>query len=155
MTEGSGEAPAGGHARFDVIGGVALVAVGLAAALIAQDYPFGTLRRMGPGFLPTVLSVLLIVCGIVIAVKRPDAAEAAPPLGARPLLAILGSILAFALLIRPAGLVVATLAAVPVAALAEGKLRPVAILLLAAGMAVMVCFIFVWFLAVPMSLGWW
>lgn len=147
--------PPGSHEKFDVMGGMAIAAVGVASAFIAHGYAFGTLRRMGPGYLPTVLSVLLIVVGIIVAIQRSDRDEEAASLAIRPLIAVLGSILAFAVLVRPLGLVIATLVTVPVAAIAEPKARPLPTAVLAVGMAVAISLIFVWFLNVPISLGWW
>jgi uncharacterized membrane protein len=46
---------------FFVIGGVAI--------LVARNYPFGRMVRMGSGFFPTLLGVILILFGIYIMIK--------------------------------------------------------------------------------------
>ena len=42
---------------------------GAAAVFIARDYSFGRLLRMGSGFFPTVLGVILMLFGIYILIK--------------------------------------------------------------------------------------
>jgi hypothetical protein len=60
----------------DLIGGTLLVIFGIWFALFsAEAYNFGELRRMGPGFFPAVLGVLVAVFGallIVPALFRPN-----------------------------------------------------------------------------------
>ena len=64
----------------DLLGGGAMVALGLAvAAYSAAHYDTGTLRRMGPGFLPLGLGVMLAIFGAIIALpawSRPGQAVA-------------------------------------------------------------------------------
>lgn len=51
----------------DFWGGVVFIAFGALAIYIASDYPFGTAARMGPGFFPTWIGIVLIVLGTAIA----------------------------------------------------------------------------------------
>lgn len=51
----------------DFWGGLMFVAFGALAIFIAQDYPFGTAARMGPGYFPTWIGIGLIVLGAMIA----------------------------------------------------------------------------------------
>lgn len=51
----------------DFWGGVMFIAFGALAIFIAQDYPFGTAARMGPGYFPTWIGIGLIVLGAMIA----------------------------------------------------------------------------------------
>jgi hypothetical protein len=44
-----------------------MILFGLIAAVNGPSYRFGTLTHMGPGFMPTVLGVILVLLGIVIA----------------------------------------------------------------------------------------
>lgn len=53
--------------RRDVYAGGLIVLVGLVAAWTGSGYGLGTLTRMGPGFMPTALGVILILVGIAIA----------------------------------------------------------------------------------------
>jgi putative tricarboxylic transport membrane protein len=53
--------------RLDVLGGVLLVAFGVAGLVFGGPLDMGTTRRMGPGFSPKTLSWLLIGLGSSIA----------------------------------------------------------------------------------------
>jgi len=53
----------------DFWAGAMLIATGLAAVLIARDYPFGSAFRMGPGFFPSVLGGVLALFGIVLVTR--------------------------------------------------------------------------------------
>jgi hypothetical protein len=52
-----------------------MILFGLIMALKGPTYQLGTLMHMGPGFLPTVLGVILILLGIAIAGTALTAAE--------------------------------------------------------------------------------
>lgn len=43
-----------------------MIAVGLFAAIYAQRYDAGTLQRMGPGFFPIALGIILAALGLII-----------------------------------------------------------------------------------------
>ncbi len=53
-------------ASRDCWGGLILVMIGISAAWQAQSYEIGSLRRMGAGFMPAMLGVILALCGIVL-----------------------------------------------------------------------------------------
>jgi hypothetical protein len=64
--------------RRDYYAGGLIILFGMVAALNGPSYRTGTLMHMGPGFMPTVLGVILIVLGIAIAgaaVAGPDDAD--------------------------------------------------------------------------------
>jgi putative tricarboxylic transport membrane protein len=54
------------HKR-DFYAGILLIAFGCVAIIGARQNPFGTLMHMGPGFFPSVLGVILIGIGILVA----------------------------------------------------------------------------------------
>jgi len=51
---------------IDRVAGLALVLVGLVAFEESRAFPFGTLHRPGPAFMPMLLAVLLIAFGGVV-----------------------------------------------------------------------------------------
>jgi len=53
----------------DFWSGLMFFVIGAAAVLVARDYPFGRLLRMGSGFFPSLLGVILMLFGIYIMVK--------------------------------------------------------------------------------------
>ena len=52
----------------DYLGGVLMIALGVAAAFQGTTYRIGTLSRMGPGFFPVALGVILTLAGVAIAI---------------------------------------------------------------------------------------
>lgn len=81
----------------------------IAAAFAAEgtNYPMGSLRQMGPGYVPVALSVLLASLGVLIGAigfLRPDTAEPSR-IPWRAILLITVSIVVFGALARPLGLV--------------------------------------------------
>jgi hypothetical protein len=119
-----------------LVAGLMFVAFGAVGWWIASDYPRGTALRMGPGYMPVMLCFGLMLIGGAIAVRgalRAGAALAAWHL--RPLLLILLAILAFALLIEPLGLALATLAIVVIGAAGGREFRPIEAIALALGLA--------------------
>lgn len=86
-------------------------AIGLAACLIALGYPLGTMRRVGPGMFPVIVSVGLMLIGVGLAIqtllaqKAPGRPRVTLDFGLfRTLMLVAAGLGAFALLIRPAGL---------------------------------------------------
>ncbi|MBM3532182.1 MAG: hypothetical protein FJX60_04000 [Alphaproteobacteria bacterium] len=53
--------------RTDFAAGCLFIAVGVSTAAAAYAYPFGTSMRMGPGYFPFLLGVLLAGLGLVLA----------------------------------------------------------------------------------------
>lgn len=89
----------------DFWAGTLYILFGLGAVLIARSYPFGSATRMGPGYFPTVLGVILALLGLLSLLRafRSDG----KPVGAiawKPLLAITGGTALFAFLLPRVGL---------------------------------------------------
>ncbi|MFC7705456.1 tripartite tricarboxylate transporter TctB family protein [Plastorhodobacter daqingensis] len=142
------------HREF--AGGLFLTLLGAGfAAHAGSNYPIGTITRMGPGMVPTVLGVLLSLFGIIILVgaffRTPSRAE----IRVFVPLVILSAILAFALLIRPLGLMPAVFACTVIATVAELAFRPVFSLLLGVVLSLAAWLIFVVALQLPIALFNW
>jgi hypothetical protein len=138
----------------DVHAGLTFVGFGLAFALGALAYDIGDPVRMGPGFFPLIVGVLLAILGVLIAVTRSsetdDAELTAPPWRAAGL--ILGAILIFGLTVRGLGLVPSIVLTALLASLASQQTRlPVAVLL-AVALTVVSVAIFVVALSVRLPL---
>lgn len=101
--------------------GVALVLVFIGAYVTykAFGYGLGELSRLGAGALPFILGILIILVGLFIGIFSPDGEEPAPATKWRPVVLVLGALLAFALLIESAGLIVATGALVFISGMAD------------------------------------
>ena len=53
----------------DFFSGVMFLAVGIAFAIGAKNYTFGTAARMGPGYFPMMLGIILAGLGVLIMVQ--------------------------------------------------------------------------------------
>lgn len=96
----------------DIIGGFALVAIGLFAALHAQRYDIGELQEMGPGYFPTALGILLIILGLFVAIPAFFREGSPIKIEWKSLIWVLISIAIFALALPKAGLIIATVLSV-------------------------------------------
>ena len=88
----------------DYYGGALMILVGLSAAYAGSHYRIGTLSRMGPGFFPTSLGVLLTAVGAAIALGASltnTQALARFPFDPRACSAILGGLIAWAWIEEP------------------------------------------------------
>src|SRR5919197_1903143 len=136
----------------DLIAGLMFAAWGVAGLWFGRDLPLGVALRMGPGYVPWLLSWALVLIGCVVAIK--GVVLGAEPLtrwNLRPLILVPLALLAFAVLIAPAGLPIATLAVVIVGAVAGPEFRLGEILILALSLAVCSVGLFIYGLGLPMS----
>ncbi len=121
----------------DFWSGVLFTLLGAGALAIGSKYTLGTAARMGPGYFPRILGILLIVLGVTIAVRALRVrGEAMPRLRLRPLVVVLGSVVLFGAIVRPLGVALSTVILIVAASAASSEFRPreslVAGLLLAA-----------------------
>ena len=123
----------------------------MVALLVARTLPTGTAARMGPGYFPTALGGTLLVLGLVIA-TRPlwSITQSVAPLALRPLFLVTGAVAAFGFLLRPAGLVLATLGLVIIARLGDREFRALEATLLALFLAAVAAGLFVYGLRLPL-----
>lgn len=107
----------------DLIGGGLIVLAGAVAMYHSVTaFNLGTLARMGPGYFPTLVSGLLILCGIAIVIPALLRAGPMPVIEFRPLIWISLSTLAFALLLIPFGMIPAIIAQTVLAGISDSKL---------------------------------
>lgn len=126
----------------DIVGGLALVALGAFAAIYAQRYEFGDLNRMGPGYFPVALGIILALLGLAIAI--PAFKRGGEPIVAqwKTLMLVLTSIVAFALTLKVIGLILATALAVTISSLADNETTWKGRILLAVGVSALTYLIF-------------
>ena len=100
----------------DLWSGLASLALGALALWAGADYAQGTAGRLGPGYVPRLLALLLVGIGVLLIARSTWRAESIEPgFGVRPVVLILGSVLVFAFMFSHFGLIPAILAAVGVA----------------------------------------
>ena len=142
--------------RKDFVGGVLILLIGLSTASAAWHYDIGTLRRMGPGFFPLALGVILTLTGALITLTaRADAHAVAPAAEWRGWLCISAGIVAFVVVGATLGLLPATFATVFISALGDRQNSLRASLILAVSMSVVCLVVFWWLLQVQMPLFRW
>ncbi|MGL4636435.1 MAG: tripartite tricarboxylate transporter TctB family protein [Beijerinckiaceae bacterium] len=134
--------------------GAIYIAFGIVGLWFGWAYPMGTAGRMGAGYFPKVLSVVLMMLG-VIALYR-GVRVTGPSLAAfriKPLLLILAACSLFGILLEPIGLIGALLVLIIMAAMASDHFRwsPMA-MVGAVGLVAACALVFVWGLSVPLPL---
>jgi hypothetical protein len=136
---------------FFLLDAVGVPGVGQNAAY-GSGYTFGNVRRMGPGWFPTVVAAILIGIGLLIAAKSLIGHREARPFFAwQPLLIVSVAVVAFTLLLRPAGVVPATMALIMVSAYGYRPVQVGPMLIAAIGIGLFCGFVFVTLLGLPMT----
>jgi putative tricarboxylic transport membrane protein len=157
-----------GHPK-DFWGGVLFAFIGLLFAVIARGIPgmsflpgysMGTPARMGPGFFPFYLGVILLALGIIIAIigfRHPDAGKVEESLFPKfhwgPILWVLGAVVMFGLILKPAGMLIAGFLLTIVASAGNPeKFHTRDVIILAIVLVIFCALVFVWGLKLPIPL---
>lgn len=109
----------------DFYSGLIFIAFGLAAILIGSNYALGTAARMGPGYFPRMLGILLIVLGAALSLRA--LRMQGSPIDAwkwRPTLIVLGSVVLFGVMVNAAGMVLSTIVLIVLSSAASHEFRP-------------------------------
>src|SRR5437879_13720115 len=88
----------------DFFAGLIFVAFGIAAIVIGSNYPLGTAARMGPGYFPRILGILLILLGAALTLRALRLKGGSLPRWKwRPTLVVSGSVVLFGLIVTHVG----------------------------------------------------
>jgi hypothetical protein len=142
----------------DGISGLLLIVVAIVALYLNRGLDFGSARSMGPGFLPRLLSIALLLSGVWIALRGCINAcgdVSWQTLGTAPwrgLLVVTGALLGFALILTSAGLFLSAALLIFVSGFAGGRVRWAESIVFAILMSVAVSAVFIWGLAVSIPL---
>lgn len=131
----------------DFWSGVMFVAVGLGFAYFARAYDMGTAQRMGPAFFPTVLGLLLAGLGVIIGIKALVGETHDGKIEKFHFAAVgwvIGAVVLFGLLLRPAGLVVSLVVLIVVSAMGSHDFKRKEIVVLTVGLIALVLVAFIW-----------
>jgi hypothetical protein len=131
----------------DFWAGAMFTAFGLFFVGFGTQYSIGTAIRIGPGYFPTALGVIVILLGIVILVGGLSAkatAEKVDKFNWPTLLLILGPIVLFGLLLKPLGLIVSLLILIAISSYASHEFSWKATLINAAVLILICLMVFVW-----------
>lgn len=133
-----------------------LIVIGITAGIIAWRYDVGSFTGMGPGFVPLMLGIgLVLLCALILwrePAATPDPAGGqASGIAWRPFCAVTAGILAWVLLAESAGFLIATVAQVVLSALALPAPRWRGTIILAGILAIAGYLLFVVQLGVPLE----
>jgi hypothetical protein len=133
------------QALKDLLAGGVFIAFGLAFAVGALGYNVGTPLRMGPGYFPLSLGIVLLVLGGVIVVKGFVAGEgeAVGGLAWRPIIFIVAAFIFFGVTVRGLGIVPALFVTTLVASLARERTNPLVALITAISLTVASVLVFI------------
>jgi hypothetical protein len=133
--------------------GIIYLAAGASGFWMARELPFGSGARMGAGYFPTIISSLLFLFGLVSVIRGFVLGGGRPieVIAWKTLPLIVGSVLAFAVLIDDVGLLIAGLVLLLLCAVASVRFRFSWVALLGAITLVVTCkLLFIDGLGVPM-----
>jgi hypothetical protein len=140
----------------DVQTGLLFTLLGAIAFYISLDYRFGTTIRMGPGYFPKVLSLLLIGFGAAIAIRGlRRGSDISGPWSWRPLGLLSVAMVLFGLTIERLGLLPALALLFVTSAYAGREFRLREVLVLTATMSLFAVVVFIWGLGLPYPLLAW
>jgi hypothetical protein len=139
----------------DLGAGIVLIVIGAAGVIFGQDLRIGTAARMGPGYFPLILSMLVALLGLIIGGR--SFSLDGPPVEKfyiRPLFFILLAIIVSGYLMSLVGLALTAIIVTLLAAYARPEVHLRETLLLGAGLAVFTVLVFVYALGQPLP-AWW
>jgi hypothetical protein len=138
----------------DFWAGVAFGGFGLFMAVYAaMNYQLGTAVRMGPGYFPLWVGGIVALLGLVLALTSLRVEGAGLPRWHwRPTLLVLAGAVAYGYMLKPLGLVLATIVAVVITATGGYEFRWREALILAIALAVFSVAVFVYALGLPFPL---
>lgn len=96
--------------KRDFWAGLMFIAFGLLFVGLSQQYTLGTAAKMGPGYFPTALGILMAVLGLIVAIgafSKGNVVTELSKVGWRELLMVLGAVGLFALALPTLGLMIA------------------------------------------------
>ena len=137
--------------RADLAAGLLFAGIGAAILWVGADYSLGVASRIGPGYVPRLLGILLTGIGVFLIVRSRWTTELIDLVIAwRPIALVLGAVVAFALVFEASGLVPAILVTVALANYAAPENRWITAIVLGAVLAFFAWALFVKGLSLPL-----
>ncbi len=134
----------------DFWSGVLLAGLGLGFGLLALTYELGRPTRMGAGFFPFALALVLFLIGLATTAR--SLLRAGPPVVAialRPMALVLGAVVAFGALLQGVGLAAVLVVVVLASARASVRFRWRSAILLAGAVSALSVLVFATALQLP------
>jgi len=109
----------------DFWSGVLFMGIGAFAVVAGSKYTLGSAARMGPGYFPRILGILLLLLGAVLALRAFRlTGDRVPGWKWRPTLLVLGSVVLFGAIVKPVGMAISTVILIVLASAASHEFRP-------------------------------
>lgn len=150
------------RSKIDLAGGAIIALLGVGAILEGMKYSVGTLARMGPGFFPVWLGIILILLGLLVAATADPVAEedmehdiSKDPPEWRGWGCVVAGVIAFIIVGRWGGLVPATFALVLISAMGDRETTFFKSVILAIGVTIVGTFIFSYLLQLQFPMFRW
>ena len=110
------------RSQKDFASGLMFILVGFGFSWVARGYSMGTAAKMGPGYFPFWLGVVLALLGVLVLIGSMSSKGEGDELARwdiKLLLWILGSVVLFGLLLKPLGMVLSVIVLVLVSSMAS------------------------------------
>lgn len=141
--------------KADLWSGLAALAFGLSMLYISADYGLGRAGRIGPGYVPLVIGLMICALGALMIARSGFTTDPVDTDIAWPqLLLVIGSIVTFALLLDRIGLILTIPATVIVAAPAARGNTALSVIVSGALLAAFSWLLFVYFLKIAIPVWW-
>lgn len=141
------------RAPKDFWSGILFVAFAAVAIFVARGYSMGAAGRMGAGYFPMALGIVLGALGLILITRAFFVSgDKVDRLALRPLLTIVLAVCLFGVTIQRFGLVLSLIGVVAVSAIASRDSRPIEVAALAAALAAFSVAIFVYALRLPLTI---
>jgi hypothetical protein len=137
----------------DFWAGIMFLFFGAVAVYVSRDYPMGSAMRMGPGYFPTYLGVLMMIMGLIVAAK--GLVGTVEPIGRwafRPLIILGIGVIAFGYVMGLAGFIPALVVLIVLSSFAGREFRPVELVILTAVLIAGAVGVFIYGIGLPYPL---
>jgi hypothetical protein len=145
-----------GGVMFAVLGALfAVIARGIPGVPFLPGYTMGTPARMGPGFFPFWLGMMLLVLGVIIAIggfRHEGPEERFPVFHWKPNFYVLGAVVLFGVILKAVGMVIAGVLLVVVACIGSPDFQLKRSLILGVVLSLFCALVFVFGLKLPIPL---
>jgi hypothetical protein len=128
----------------DFWAGALFIAIGIGTLVVGSKYALGTAARMGPGYFPRILGILMIALGAILALRATRTVGAPiPAFRWRPTLIVLGSVVLFGAIVQALGVALSTVVLIVAASAASSEFRPREALIAGVALAALAVGVFV------------
>jgi len=132
-----------GHPK-DFWSGMLFVGIGAFALIYGTKYTIGTAARMGPGYFPRILGILMVVIGLILTFRSlRSKGTPVPGWKWRPTLLVIGSVVLFGAVVKDLGMAISTVLLIVIASAASHEFRVKESIIAGVALAVLAVGVFV------------